>query len=257
MHLVTNITSKGDDPALVRAFLAHYRASGVRTFHVFFNHYEDEEARLPLYHGLLRAPDVHIAAQYLGVEDMQERVDKISRYRQEELRSEDFVIGVDVDELVCAPLQIASILKEQRCDYVQGRMVDRFGVDGTTPEIPAPGALFRTFPICSHFSRDALHALDTKVPIARPFVRFHIGLHSIEEASELRRPVWEVPVHHFKWTSGIVERIRQRVARRYGGDKYLEECAFFLEECVTGDGRIDLSDVYTWFDAGVPLGTSP
>lgn len=252
MQLVTNITSKGDAPALVRAFLAHYRARGITGFHVFFNHYEDEEAALPVYLDLLGAPDIRIVETSLGVEDQVERAAKISAYRRDALGREELVVGADVDELIAAPLRIAAALREQRLDYVQGRLVDRLGLDGATPPLPASGSLFRAYPICCHFSRDALHARDTKIPIARPFVRLQVGLHGLDDAGDLRRPGWEVPVHHFKWTSGVVDRIRERLARRYGGDKYLEECAFFVEECVTPDGRIDLSDVYTWFDDSDP-----
>jgi len=253
MHLVTNITTKGDSLALIRQWLAYYREAGVETFHVFFNHYEDEAERLPDFEALLAAPDIHVVMTYLGVEDMQLRVDRISDFRRDELGDQDYVLNADCDEFIARPRRMLELLREGDYDYLVGRLVDRFALGGKTPPVTAEAAVFTRYPLCSYFSYEAMGALITKVPISRPGLRHRIGLHRIEEAERYRRPAWEVPVHHLKWHGRIIPRIRERLARGYGGDKYLEECRWFLEHHASDDETIDLAEIQCWFDDRTPL----
>jgi len=251
VHLVTNITTKGDSLNLIRQWLAYYREAGVETFHVFFNHYEDEAARLPAFEELFAAPDIHVVMTYLGVEDMQLRVDRISDFRRDELGDQAYVVNADCDEFIARPRRVVELLTAGGHDYVVGRLVDRFALAGRTPAVDDE-PVFQRYPLCSYFSYEAMGATITKVPISRPGIRHRVGLHKIEQPQRYARPRWEVPVHHLKWHGQIIPRIRARLERGYGGNKYLEECRWFLANHVVDDETIDLSEVDCWFDDRAP-----
>lgn len=252
MHLVTNVTTKGDSPALLRHWLDYYRRAGVETFHVFFNHYEDEGAILPVFEQLFASADIHVVMTYLGVEDMQLRVDRISDFRRDELGHHAYVLNADSDEFIARPRRVLELLDKGGYDYVVGRLVDRLALDGKTPEIRDDTDVFADFPLCSYFSYEAMGATITKVPISRPGIRHRVGLHRIESPELYRQPGWEIPVHHLKWQGSVIPRIRERVARGYGGDKYLQECRFLLENYVLDDQTLDLREIECWFDDRSP-----
>lgn len=252
MHLVTNMTTKGDSLPVIRHWLAYYRAAGVSTFHVFFNHYEDEAARLPAFEALFEAPDIHVVMTYLGVEDMQVRVDRISDFRRDELGGERYVLNADCDEFIAEPGRQLALLEAGGHDYLVGRLVDRFALGGETPAVRDEDQVFERFPLCSYFSYETMGATITKVPISRPGIRHRVGLHKIEHAEQYSRPGWEIPVHHLKWHGDIIPRIRARLERRYGGEKYLRECQWLLDNHVIDDQTLDLSEVDCWFDSRTP-----
>lgn len=251
MDLLANVTPREDPLALFTHWLRHYRAEGVTTFHLFVNRYPDDEARWPGFAALLSAPDVHVVSSFEGVEDMSARVARFGDYARDALGRRPYVLVADSDELIRAPAWAAAQLVEHGWDFVRGTFVDRFAIDGRTPGIDAERPLGPQFPRCASFTYEALGGAFTKVPIARPGVRYRVGFHGLEDERALRRPDWTLPVHHFKWTEGLVRRVRERLARRYGGEKYLLECQELLERYVVDDDHLDLSRITTWIDFSI------
>lgn len=248
MDLVCTVSSLDDDPDLLARWLRYYRSEGVTRFHVFWNDAPGPEQAAVA--ALLRDADVQVVLRYEGVVPEALRVERFSDYVADALGDRGAVMVVDTDELVRAPALAARAMLEGGFDYVQGTFVDRFGLGGATPALDPARGLYETFPLCAHFTYEALAAARTKVPIARPGLRYRPGVHRVDGQDALRRPAWTVPVDHFKWRAGIVERIRARVARGFGGEIYLTECRRFLDEYVLDDGRVDLSGITTWLELG-------
>ena len=250
MDLIATVSTQDDEPALVSRWLEHYRREGVTRFHLFWNQapaLTEQEAGV---HALLDAPDVQVVLQYEGVVDEALRVERFSEYAGDALADRAVVLVVDSDELVYAPGFAAEAMIAGGFDFVRGTFVDRFGLGGHTPAI-APGApLGRTFPLCSHYTSEALGGMRTKVPLARPGLRYRPGVHRLEDEAQRRRPPWTLPVHHFKWRAGVVARIRDRVARGFGGEVYLEECRRFLAEYARDDAHVELEGITCWLEVG-------
>lgn len=246
MDLIANLSVLDDPPALVSQWLRFYRREGVKRFHIFLNQYLAPDSRWEQVLRLLAAPDVTLVAVYEGVEDMQERVDRFSDYSASELGRRPFVLAADSDEFISHPAHAAELMRNSDYDFIPGMLVDRFEVLGRTLPIDEGLDLARAFPLCTHFTYSALAGSIGKVPLARPGLRYRIGLHSVENPEGLRSPPWWVPVNHFKWYEGVVQRLRDRIARDYGGEPYLRQCRCLLENFVIDGDRIDLSGVASW-----------
>jgi hypothetical protein len=246
VDLIANISVLDDAPALVERWLAYYRRCGVDRFHVFLNQDRSCEDRWQALRPLLGAPDVTVAAVSEGVEDEQRRVDRFSDYCAAELGRQPFVLAADSDEFISRPRAAAELLVASSYDFVPGMLVDRFALAGQVAPIDGVPDLPSAFPLCTHFTWGALGGLVSKVPVSRPGLRFRTGLHGVEGQEQLRAPPWWIPVDHFKWHAGVIERIRARLARGWGGEPYLRECRAFLDRFVLDDGRIDLTGVACW-----------
>jgi len=250
MDLMANITPREDPVALVEHWMRYYRAEGVTRFHFFLNRYSDDGAFWPAFEKMLAAPDVKVVLTFEGVEDMRSRVELFRDYSGSELARAPFVMVADTDEFVRSPAWAASRLVERGWDFVPGIFVDRFHIDGVTAAVDADRPLPEQFPRCTSFTYEALGGSFTKVPIARPGIDYRNGFHGVRNDDALKKPDWYLPVNHFKWTAGLIQRIRDRIARKYGGDKYLLECEDFLERWVAGEDRIELARVNSWITLG-------
>jgi len=246
VDLIANLSVQDDSPALVSQWLGFYRRHGVSRFHIFLNEHSASDRRRADVRRLLRAPDLTLAAVFEGVEDMQDRVDRFSDYIAAELRARPCVLAADSDEFISHPERAAELMKQFDYDFIPGMLVDRFELSGRTIPIRDDLDLARAFPRCTHFTYAALAGLITKVPVSRPGARFRIGLHALENQEELRGPDWWIPVDHFKWHGDVIQRIRDRVARGYGGEHYLRQCKALLESFVIGGDRIDLTGIPSW-----------
>lgn len=162
------------------------------------------------------------------------------------------VFAVDADEFVASPVLLYDHACSGGFDYVRGRLVDRFAFKGQTKEISLAEDIFLQFPLCSEFSWDALGALQSKTPLSKPGVAYGVGLHKVIEPEKWSKPDGEIMVHHFKWTAGIIQKIRHRLERNQGSgsfiaEQYKKECRWFLENHVSNETTINLNDIDTWY----------
>lgn len=250
MDLICTLSTKDDDPALVERWLTYYRSEGVTEAHVFWNRAPEYPAREAAFKAILSAGDIRVVDAYEGVVPETTRVERFSDYSANELADRAVVLVADSDEFVRAPRMAAERMVQGGFDYVMGTFVDRFGFDGRTPAVQAGALLTETFPVAAHFTYEALGAARTKVPLARPGVRYGPGCHrALGEG--LRRPQWTLPVDHFKWRAGIIGRIRGRLDRQFGGDIYLKECRLLLDEYAMGEEQLNLAGITSWLEPGL------
>ena len=249
MKLLASVNPSEDSGEVLFHWLSHYRREGISQFHLLVHGGESSD----LINGLLGASDI-VRCDLSGVGSEVERVGIYTDYKASKLGTERMVFAVDADEFISG----CSSLYDEACrgdwDYLTGRLVDRFAIDGVTPVPVLDRELAPQFPLCSYFTQTMLGALTSKVFLSRPGVRYGVGLHRALDAESLRTPPWSAHVSHLKWTSGIVPKIRGRVSRFEAGDPflsrtYIEECKAFLEDFVLSDRQLNLSDVTCWYQS--------
>ncbi len=158
---------------------------------------------------------------------------------------DDYVIYCDIDEFqeYPAPLtEIVRIMDERGLWALRGYFIDRLAADGRLATIRPEPNIFSQFPVRCRLSRNLLHAWDQKIMLCRSRFDLDSGHHDTHNAQRDEVPIaGEYIVHHFKWTQGLVERIRERIATGAVASKYIEECEIFLKsyDCKRG---FDLSD---------------
>jgi len=135
----------------------------------------------------------------------------------------DWWIVADDDELQVYPDNIEIIIKDCErygYDFVTGGFLDRIGIDGTFPEVTRETNIHKAFPLAGFFRYPMSKACPNKVTLMKGYQDVtpgqHYALFKDESTSwgtghPRRMPVNEVftQVHHFKWDSSCVERIKK------------------------------------------------
>jgi hypothetical protein len=117
--------------------------------------------------------------------------------------------------------QIIADCETNGWELVRGGFVDRIGIDGTFPEIKDNVDIFKQFPLSGFFRYPLSGACPNKVCIMKGYIEITSGQHyaKIDGQTTWRWQGWNHPliapvdeynvqVHHFKWDSTCVERIK-------------------------------------------------
>ena len=135
----------------------------------------------------------------------------------------DWWIVADDDELQVYPDDVGTIIKDCEkygYDFVTGGFLDRIGIDGTFPEVTRDTNIHKAFPLAGFFRYPMSGACPNKVTLMKGYqditpgqhyALFQDGTNSWGKEHPKRMPVEEVftQVHHFKWDSSCVERIKK------------------------------------------------
>jgi len=135
----------------------------------------------------------------------------------------DWWIVSDDDELQVYPYEISDIIKQcekSNFDFVTGGFLDRIGIDGSFPEVNRDTDIHSAFPYAAFFRYPMSKACPNKVTLMRGFqdicsgqhyAVFKDGTNSWGKSHPRRFPIDEVftQVHHFKWDSTCIERIKE------------------------------------------------
>lgn len=135
----------------------------------------------------------------------------------------DWWIVSDDDELQVYPYEISDIVKEcekYKYDFVTGGFLDRIGPDGHFPEVNKDTDIHAAFPYAGFFRYPMSHACPNKVTLMKGYqditpgqhyAKFKDGSNSWGKSHPKRMPIEEVftQVHHFKWDSTCIERIKE------------------------------------------------
>ena len=135
----------------------------------------------------------------------------------------DWWIVSDDDELQVYPEPIEDIIEnceKYGYDFVTGGFLDRIGIDGTFPKVTRDTDLHRSFPLAGFFRYPMSGACPNKVTLMKGHVNVTSGQHYVDFGNgktswgrehPKRMPVEEVftQVHHFKWDSTCIERIKK------------------------------------------------
>lgn len=165
----------------------------------------------------------------------------------------DWWVVSDDDELQVYPEPIEDII--ENCerygyDFVTGGFLDRIGTDGTFPEVTRETNIHKAFPLAGFFRYPMSKACPNKVTLMKGYQDITPGQHyaAFKDGSNSwgikhpkRMPVEEVftQVHHFKWDSTCVERIK-KVADNKKDYSYSDEYRIMYEAIKNSEWKIDV-----------------
>ena len=154
---------------------------------------------------------------------------------------DDWWIVSDDDEfhIYSKPLnQIISDCERNGWELVRGGFIDRIGQTGDFPKINKKENIFEQFPVAGFFRYPMSEACPNKVCIMKGHIEITSGQHyaKIDGHTTWRWQGWNHPliapveeynvqVHHFKWDSTCIERIKQvaDIRKDYAAsDEYLK-----------------------------------
>jgi hypothetical protein len=137
----------------------------------------------------------------------------------------DWWVVSDDDEfhIYSKPLnQIISACERNGWELVRGGFIDRIGQTGDFPKINKNENIFEQFPVAGFFRYPMSGACPNKVCIMKGYIEITPGQHyaKIDDQTTWRWQGWNHPliapvddynvqVHHFKWDSTCIERIKQ------------------------------------------------
>jgi len=168
----------------------------------------------------------------------------------------DWWIVSDDDELQVYPEPIEDIIENcerNGYEFVTGGFLDRIGIDGTFPEVTRETDLHRTFPLAGFFRHPMSGACPNKVTLMKGYqtitpgqhyASFNDGTNSWGTEHRRRMPIEEVftQVHHFKWDSTCVERIK-KVADNKKDYSYSEEYKIMYDAIKKNNFKIDTNNL--------------
>ena len=143
-------------------------------------------------------------------------------------KPDDWWIISDADELHSYGLEIEDIVRTSEssgCTFTTGGFLDRIGPDGTFPTVESSDNIFEKFPLAGFFGYPMSNACPNKVVIAKGSQDITSGQHFavIGNTDSWRERGWNHPkrypveecfaqVHHFKWDSTCIKRIKDVAA---------------------------------------------
>ena len=153
----------------------------------------------------------------------------------------DWWIVSDDDEFHIYSKQLDELIEdceENGWDVIRGGFIDRLGDDGVFPTIKADEDIFKQFPLAGFFRYPMSGACPNKICVMKGYVELTSGQHYaiINGEDTWRWKGWSHPliapyqthnvqVHHFKWDSTCVERIKAvaDIKEKYAySDEYLK-----------------------------------
>ena len=167
----------------------------------------------------------------------------------------DWWIVADDDELQEYPESIEDIIKsceKNGYDFVTGGFLDRIGEDGTFPSVDRTTNIQKAFPLAGFFRYPMSGACPNKVTLMKGhqkvtpgqhYADFGNGKNSWGNKHPKRMPIEEVftQVHHFKWDSTCVERIK-KVADNNKEYSYSEEYKTMYNAIKNNNFKIDVNN---------------
>lgn len=168
----------------------------------------------------------------------------------------DWWIVSDDDELQVYPEPIEDIIEHcerSGYDFVTGGFLDRIGIDGSFPKVDRDTDIHKEFPLAGFFRYPMSGACPNKVTLMKGhqlissgqhYAEFNDGSNSWGTKHRKRMPIEEcfTQVHHFKWDSSCVERIK-KVADNNKDYSYSEEYKTMYEAIKNSNWKIDTGNL--------------
>ena len=139
------------------------------------------------------------------------------------MHPDDWWVVSDDDEFHIYSMPLPFMIEdceENGWDIVRGGFIDRIGENGSFPEIQPYKNIFQQFPLAGFFRYPLSGACPNKICVVKGYVQITNGQHYAKINGEtlwgpqldnkLIAPIdrYSTQVHHFKWDSTCVERIK-------------------------------------------------
>jgi hypothetical protein len=207
------------EPALLEAFVGHYRTLGVEKFLLGF-HFTDDVATADKTAVLTTCVDLVGPPALVATGPWHEHLHSRHRDQLRAMAGPGWHLIADSDEFHTYPTTIPQMIaaaQDTGHDVVGGVLLDRVHAQGRVEDIPAAAtaaAPDTAYPLGGFLTHRMLHGDPRKIVLARSGVHLELGSHRAPG----QRPDSEalVAVHHFKWRPGVTANLRGRV--RHHGD---------------------------------------
>ena len=214
--MINLVTVVGKNTHLLPHMLKHYENMVDKIYVVVYRQDEND--------GILEEIKELGIEPYLVVTEPKYNWNKVTELYNFVKRSkpDDWWIVSDDDELQVYPYDIRDIIKEcekNNFTFVTGGFLDRIGEGGTFPVVNRDTNIHKEFPYAGFFRYPMSKACPNKTTLMRGFQDVTSGQHYADfgginswgKSHKNRIPVEKVfvQVHHFKWDSTCIERIKE------------------------------------------------
>ncbi|WP_329197611.1 glycosyltransferase family 2 protein [Streptomyces sp. NBC_01435] len=236
------------EPTLLTAWTAHYRRLGIERFHLAF-HFPDRVPDAWRHQLIAACHDLGIAPAQISTGPWHEHTNTQLRDSLREQAGNGWHLLADSDEFQTYPAPLTDMLAQAGDagqKVVGGLMLDRVTNDGRLAMWRPETGLDRAFPLGGHLTRRLLQGDPRKIVLAHSSVTVASGNH--RAPGHKPDPSTLACVHHFKWRSGVLDDLRQRVERFTSGEwaehtpAVRSEASRLLQHIDRHHGRIDVSD---------------
>jgi hypothetical protein len=205
------------EPALLTAWVGHYRVLGIERFHVAFHfpeHVHDERR------GGLEAAccDLGIVPGSVTRGPWHEDTNPRLRDALRERAGDGWHLLADSDEFHTYTAPLGEVLDEAEQSgpgTVGGLTLDRVTGDGTLTGWDPGEGLDEAYPLGGFLTHLVLRGDPRKIVLAHSGVAVASGNHRAPEHRPVNRP--PVIVHHFKWRAGVQQDVERRAAHSADG----------------------------------------
>jgi len=237
IHLITVVGGQVD---VLAHMLSYYRSLGIESFFVNLHLSDENDPTRERVEMIARQDGCGIASTTVGEWQL---VQQELYLRQRERYPSDWFVLADQDEFQIWPEHVGDILKDNAAwDYVGGCFIDRLTRDGCFPKVDCR-PIWDQFPLGCVLSARILGATPNKVVAVKGPVPLMKGQHYSHSGRAWPSRELYIPVHHFKWTRGVVARLARRAAElKKQGFPHWTESARFVEYLRLNGGQINLLD---------------
>lgn len=234
---MTLIFSVLDRIELLPYFFQYYQKVGIDRFVCCLF----QGSKSPLYYPIMehapRGSPIHMReTESCSIDDMcgLRETPGLNAAREEFIEADEWFAVADLDEFHVSTVSddlvsLADLAEQAGYSAVHGRFLDRIAADGSFASIDPSKTLDEQFPLACNASlaltryKDGIDgkANDNKYVLQKGSVVIGSGHHCVDVPA-LKECVH---VHHFKWTSGLIDRMRSRgAAYRQQGWEWWAEC---------------------------------
>ena len=238
IHLITLAGAHVD---VLGHMLEHYRGLGIESFFVNLNLSDEKDPIREQVEEITRRFGCGIAGVTIGDWHLlQQQV----YLKQRELYPSDWFVLADQDELQVYPADLRDVMADcGSWDYIRGCFVDRIARDGSFPAVEAEKPIWEQFPLGGFITALIGGGDPRKVVAVKGALPIRKGNHHAYEGRACPSRQYYIPVHHFKWTANVAERLTERAeAMKRHGTLEWTESARFVEYYRANGGRIAVED---------------
>ncbi|MEV8547006.1 hypothetical protein [Streptomyces sp. NPDC051572] len=205
------------EPALLTAWVTHYRTLGIEEFHLAF-HLPDHVTPDQRHRVQAACRELGIAPDLVSCGPWHEHTNPRLRDALRERAGAGWHLLADSDELHSYPAPLDEVIAaadESGTGTVGGLMLDRVTADGSLTGWDAEQGLDAAYPLGAFLTHRLLRGDPRKVVLAHSSVPVASGNHRAEGHRPANRP--PVVVHHFKWRDGVREDVERRAEHSADG----------------------------------------
>ena len=219
MQKINLVTIVGHNTTMLSHMLNHYRDIVDEIFVVVYRQSEDD--------GILDEILELGITPYKIVTEPKFNWEKVTQLYNEvkQTKPNEWWVVSDDDEFHIYPKPIKELILEcenNNWDFITGGFIDRIGENGEFPLIKKDSNIWEKFPLAGFFRHPMSGACPNKVCIMKGFVDLTPGQHYVDFGNGInswgtshpkRYPVGRgeglIQVHHFKWDSTCIKRIKE------------------------------------------------